>query len=277
MKKTAIASVAAAAGLSSLLGTSPAIADSAQPNIVGGTGATGDTSWMASLQYDAPDYGRKNYHTCGAVLVFRQWVATGAQCVTNDPSNPPGQVPTDKKTYSVRVGSKDRTRGGEVAKVTKIVTLPGWQWGYGAPAKKVEDLAMLKLDHPVDLQPLQLAGRVPWPGTRVRLYGWGADDPAVPPTSLPRRLQQLDTTVVPADRCAKAFQSAGEFCADNPHGTDGPGNGDSGSPAVQMVNGVPQLVGTCSRGASAIPGADTSVYTSVPDFRQWIYDVARAG
>ncbi|MEA5366448.1 helix-turn-helix domain-containing protein [Amycolatopsis sp., V23-08] len=65
---------------------------------------------------------------------------------------------------------------------------------------------------------------------------------------------QLDTTVVPAARCANAFQSAGEFCTDNPHGTDGPGNGDSGGPAVQLVDGVPQLVGTCSRGASAGAG-----------------------
>ncbi|ADJ43934.1 trypsin-like serine protease [Amycolatopsis mediterranei S699] len=243
-----------------------------QPNIVGGTGATGNTSWMASLQYDAPDYGRTAYHTCGAVLVFRQWVVTGAQCVTDDPSNPPGQVPTDKKTFSVRVGSKDRTKGGQVAKIKRIVVRAGWNWGQTAP---VEDLVMAELDHPLDLQPLQLAPRAPRPGTRIRLYGWGADDPAVPPTSLPRRLQQLDTTVVPAARCANAFQSAGEFCTDNPHGTDGPGNGDSGSPAVQMVNGVPQLVGTCSRGGSAVPGEDTTVYTSVPDFRRWIYDVAR--
>ncbi|WP_460440492.1 hypothetical protein [Amycolatopsis stemonae] len=59
--------------------------------------------------------------------------------------------------------------------------------------------------------------------------------------------------MLPAARCADAQQSAGKICTDNPYGTDGPGGGDSGGPAVKMTDTVPQLVGTCSRAAAQTP------------------------
>lgn len=245
-----------------------------QPNIVGGSQATDDTSWAASLQYDAPDYNRFDYHTCGGTLLFRSWVVTNAHCVTDMPGDTT-HIPTIAKTFSVRVGSKDRTQGGELAKVVKIVVHPGWQWAAGAPEQQVDDLAMLKLDHPVNVQPIQLAGHAARPGDRITLYGWGSDEPDGDTSNLPTRLQQLKTKVLPATQCADAGQSAGEICTDNPHGTDGPGGGDSGGPAVEVVNGVPQLVGTCSRAAAQYPGQSPTVYTSSPDFRQWLYDTAR--
>lgn len=111
----------------------------------------------------------------------------------------------------------------------------------------------------------------------VTLYGWGSDEPDGDTSNLPTRLQQLGTRVLPAAKCADAQQSAGEICTDNPHGTDGPGGGDSGGPAVEVVNGVPQLVGTCSRAAAQYPGQSPTVYTSSPDFRRWLYGTARGG
>ncbi len=210
-----------------------------QPDLVGGSEATGDTGWMAAVQYDAPAYGRYARFQCGASLVFRSWVVTGAHCVTDMPGNT-GAVPTSAKTYSVRVGSKDRTQDGEIAKVVQVVVHPGWHWAAGAPKKPVDDIALLKLDHPVNSQPIPLAGRAASPV-----------------------------------RCADVPQSAGEICTSNPHGTDGPGRGDSGGPAVASVDGVPQLVGTCSRAAAQYPGVKPTVYTSPPDFRTWIYDTAR--
>ncbi|WET76871.1 serine protease [Amycolatopsis sp. QT-25] len=259
-----------------LAGVSPATAaDDVQPNLVGGREATGNTSWMASLQSDAPAYNRFNFHECGATVLFPNWVVTGAQCVTDMPGVP-DRVPVSAKKFKVRVGSKDRTRGGETAKVVKIVVHPGWKWGEGAPGSKVSDVAMLKLDHPVSAQPLQLAGQAARAGDRIRLYGWGSAQPDGDPTNLPKKLQQLDTTVLGAAECAKGDQSEGEICTDNPHGTDGPGPGDSGSPAVAVVNGVPRLVGGCSRAAGArLPGVFPTIYTSTPEFRKWLYDTAR--
>jgi len=270
LRTTTIASAVAAF---TLLAASTATA-AVQPNLVGGSEATGDTGWMAAVQYDAPAYGRYARFQCGASLVFRSWVVTGAHCVTDMPGNT-GAVPTSAKTYSVRVGSKDRTQDGEIAKVVQVVVHPGWHWAAGAPKKPVDDIALLKLDHPVNSQPIPLAGRAARPGERVMLYGWGADQPDGDPSSLPVRLQQLPTTVLSPVRCADVPQSAGEICTSNPHGTDGPGRGDSGGPAVASVDGVPQLVGTCSRAAAQYPGVKPTVYTSPPDFRTWIYDTAR--
>ncbi len=262
----------AALVLPGLLGASTASA--AQPEIVGGSAATGDTSWVASMVYDAPAYGRFAAPWCGGALVFRSWVVTNAHCVTDMPGDTT-HIPVSARTFTVRVGSKDRTRGGETARVVEIKVHPGWQWAAGAPEQPVDDIALLKLDHPVTVQPIQLAGHTARPGDRATLYGWGADQPDGDTSNLPVRLQQLRTTVLAPERCADAGQSAGEICTNNPHGTDGPGGGDSGGPAVALVDGVPQLVGTCSRAAAQYPGVSPTVYTSAPDFRTWLYDTAR--
>ncbi|WP_245589405.1 S1 family peptidase [Amycolatopsis balhimycina] len=272
MRTIGIACTVAALVLPGLLGASTASA--AQPEIVGGSAATGDTSWVASMVYDAPAYGRFAAPWCGGALVFRSWVVTNAHCVTDMPGDTT-HIPVSARTFTVRVGSKDRTRGGETARVVEIKVHPGWQWAAGAPEQPVDDIALLKLDHPVTVQPIQLAGHTARPGDRATLYGWGADQPDGDTSNLPVRLQQLRTTVLAPERCADAGQSAGEICTNNPHGTDGPGGGDSGGPAVALVDGVPQLVGTCSRAAAQYPGVSPTVYTSAPDFRTWLYDTAR--
>lgn len=101
------------------------------------------------------------------------------------------------------------------------------------------------------------------PGDRVELFGWGDNTPD-PTPNLPTQLQQLTTKVVPPARCTDAGQTPAEICTDNPNGPDGPGGGDSGGPAVKYVNGIPLLVGGCSRAASQYPGADETVYTPAP-------------
>lgn len=290
--------LAAATGLAltATVGASVASAD-VQPNIVGGHPATAPTPWMASLQYTAPDYGiTEARHTCGGALVFRNWIAINAHCVTDPPAGAAKSsrslhfrdgglpIPTSAKRFSVRVGSHDRTQGGETAVVTRIVVNPGWDWdSSGGPKCKgaipqsepeVCDMAMLQLDHLVNLQPIQLAPRSAQPGDHVELFGWGDDTPDPMPT-IPTQLQQLSTKVVRPARCAEAKQSAGEICTGNPNGTDGPGAGDSGGPAVKYVRGVPQLVGGASRAGSPYPGAAPTVYTSSPYFRGFIYDTAR--
>lgn len=127
MRSTAGSLIAASAlAVPALLGGGVASAEVA-PQIVGGTAATGNTGWMASLQYNAPKHGRFAQHTCGGTLVFRPWVVTNAHCVDDQPGNTTS-IPVADKQFFVRVGSKDRTRGGETAKVIKIVVHPGWNW-----------------------------------------------------------------------------------------------------------------------------------------------------
>jgi len=104
------------------------------------------------------------------------------------------------------------------------------------------------------VQPIPIAWYEAKPGDRITLYGWGTDLPSGDSKNLPRRLQQLRTTVVPKQRCGDAFISAGEFCTDNLNGTAGPGPGDSGGAAVAVVNGVRTLVGTCRASGWCHPG-----------------------
>jgi hypothetical protein len=44
---------------------------------------------------------------------------------------------------------------------------------------------------------------------------------------------------------------------------------------VAVIDGVSQLVGGASRADAPYGGVAPTVYTSTPEFRQWIYDIAR--
>lgn len=263
-----------------------------RPHLVGGHEAQAPPG-IVSVQFDAPSYGKRyvNFHTCGGALVFRGWVLTNAHCVTDMPNDASAvsrrsaagvtaswmaaRIPVTDRHYHVRVGSTDRTRGGETATVTRIVVHPGWQWGEGAPRAEVDDIVMLKLDHLVQQPTIPLASRPAQPGARVVLYGWGDTEPDSGSRDLPRTLHQLDTAVTSPTGCGDPTLSAKEICTDNPNGTDGACNGDSGGPAVQTINGVAELVGGASRRAAHYCGASGTIYTSQPEFRHWIYDVAR--
>lgn len=166
MRKSVIVSAVAVPGLASLFSAST-VAAAVQPELVGGSEAA-RAGWPRSSTTP-----RTTDDSSGAALLFRSSVVTNAHCVTDMPGNPPGQVSTSAKIFSVRVGSEDRTTGAEVAKVVKIVVHPGWQWAAGAPAQTVDDVAMLQLDHAVNMQPIRLVGRVTKPGDRVTLYGLG--------------------------------------------------------------------------------------------------------
>ncbi|MFE6611498.1 S1 family peptidase [Amycolatopsis sp. NPDC057786] len=264
-----------------------------EPMLIGGHPAASAPPGIASLQYDAPEHGEKyvDYHTCGGGLVFRGWVFTAAHCVTDPPAGPAARstasqwfntddapIPTADKRFHVRVGSLDRLSGGETASVSKIVVHPGWQWGQGAPKKKVVDAAMVKLDRLLQQPTVQLARDTARRGDKVTLYGWGVTEPDSTRSGLPRRLQKLDTRVTATSRCAAAFISAGEICTDNPSGTDGSCFGDSGTPALATIDGVPQLVGNASRSADPqFCGVQPDVFTSSPELRDWVYHVARTG
>ncbi|MEV7551966.1 trypsin-like serine protease [Amycolatopsis sp. NPDC089917] len=265
----------------------------AEPKIIGGHPAATAPPGITSLQYDAPSHGDQyvDYHTCGAALVFRGWVFTAAHCVTDPPAEAtarttaiqwfnadPAPIPTADKNFHVRVGSLDRLAGGEPAAVSKVVVHPGWKWGEGAPKKKVFDAAMLKLDHLVQEPTVPLARDAARRVEKVSVFGWGVTEPDSTRSGLPRRLQQLDTRITAPSRCAGAFLSAAEFCGDNPSGSDGSCYGDSGTPALATIDGVPQLVGTASRSADPrFCGTQPDVFTSDPELRDWIYHVARTG
>jgi secreted trypsin-like serine protease len=258
-----------------------------EPHIIGGGAASEPYPFMATLGFidgSSTDIG----HQCGATLVFPGWVLTAAHCVDDPPAGLTEEeqdelsarfgmdlydhVPSEG-TFYVKVGSHDRT-DGVPANVTQIKVHEDFNWFQPG---KANDIAMLQLDHELDLQPIQLAGAAADPGAAIRLLGWGITEPDTTGPD-PIILQELDTTVAHDAECRFGIPgdiTDGEICTDNPHGTDGPCFGDSGGPAIEKgADGRWKFVGTTSRGGRWC-GTTTAIYTSPPDFRKWIYDTAR--
>ena len=75
--------------------------------------------------------------------------------------------------FHLRIGSLDRTSGGVVAGVEKVLVHADWNWG-NSPV--VSDIALLRLDTHVQLQPKEIAPSVR-PNAGVRLEGWGVTEP----------------------------------------------------------------------------------------------------
>lgn len=282
--------LAAIAGISVAEATPPP--NDVQPYIVGGHEAVGPTGWMAAVLVDAPTHGVHDRFICGGTLTFRNAVETAAHCVDmlgagRDAGvaarfgldSEASAIPVADRRYKVRVGSKDRTSGGYLVDVVGITIHERWQWGAGAPAAEVADVAVLHLAEHVDVQPIQIAASPPRPGDRVTMYGWGIDNPhpSQSPEMAPRRLQQLETRLDDDDDdgdCAGGFASRTDICADNVNGTDGACDGDSGGPIVRLTrNGVPQLLGVISRpGARGVCGSVQTVATSAFAYRNWVYN-----
>jgi hypothetical protein len=256
--------------------------EGSQPMFIGGNPPTQNYPGGAyvSLKYDAPAYGRTNWHTCGATLVFGNRIVTNAHCVTDMPAGADraslamrydldatsAAIPTADKSFWVRVGSKNKDKGGETAKAT--VLWVGKKWDWSGP----EDVAVMALDHGVDVQTVPLGAGPAQPGDMVYGLGWGLVNPDWT-DPLPSMVQELHMPVLPTTSCE--WISPRDICVGNVNGTDGACSGDSGGPVLKKVAGVWRLFGGTSRSVSEFCGEAPVTYTSTPEFRDEIYAAAK--
>lgn len=228
-----------------------------QPYVVGGRDATEAYSFVASLQLTVSGELR---HFCTGSLITTRWVSTAAHCVQDRII--PG-------TTKARVGSTDRTAGGTLVGVTRVVVHPKFDIN-----KPGYDVALVELDQPVAYRPVLLAPRAGKVGSLNRIMGWGvvcdADlvtDPVC--RQAPKVLQELDTKRLPDQRCSGIdfFDPKRELCiGDRNDEARQACFGDSGGPLVQRVSGRWMLIG-----ATTGDGDDTAmrphVCTTAPDGR----------
>lgn len=242
--------VAVAFGLAA---TVPA-ASAAEPRLVGGSPAGEAYPFMASL-------AAKGEHICGASLIRPNWLITAAHCVDGRKAD----------QLTARIGSADRTQGGEAADPAKLVVHPSYQ-GPGSTG----DLALVRLASPAEAAPVDIASQAE-PGTATRLLGWGQTCAEDGCGAAPRRLQQLDTRIVDGKRCASGFAAESEVCTGNPNGA-GSCYGDSGGPQLVRSGDRWRLVGMSSRSGNNDPvcGTAPSIYTSAPAYASWIEDTTAA-
>jgi hypothetical protein len=266
-------------GVDATLPAVPADSGDIHTDIIGGHKASRPYPGMASLQISIPgDPAHQDFHTCGAYLVSHLYAATNAHCVTVPPdaTHPPTNTPLPAGFFHVRVGSPDRTTGGEVAQVTTILPHADWRWG-ALPGVPVSDIALLRLDHYVQVQPFEVL-----PKTRrgpVLEIGWGVTEPSGE-GPLPVDLQELKTSLLPPTKCTGDDGppiTAGELCLNNPNGTDSSCSGDSGSPALQQIEDRFAVIGSASRHLAAQCGIGPTVYTDATYFRAWMFEVMRTG
>ena len=232
---------------------------------------------MASLIKAQQDGDR---HACGAGLVSRTHVITAAHCVTDQDG-----ALEDHTRIRVRIGSAHWRTGGLATGVAAVNVFPAWRGDALHPPDRHGDLALLRLATAVDVPPFPLASTVNM-SVSTRMIGWGieVDDrrPLLPDGDAPpaETLHEIDGMTATATQCAAIGITHAELCV----AFDGPGTcgGDSGSPALQKVDGRWHLLGVLSHSYGDVPRCERAfprdAFTDLtdPDHRAWITRIACA-
>ncbi|XKK38878.1 trypsin-like serine protease [Nocardiopsis sp. ARC36] len=232
--------------------------------VIGGVEATEAYPFVTALFDD------KGVHYCGGSLIDEQWVLR----------RPLLRLRPAPDGEHLRAGGQQQPgEGGSERQVTEVVQHPDYEAedvsddpAYSRSFLLVrKDISLLKPDSPVEQTPVRIAEDRPEPGTAVRALGWGVVD-ELGREPKPEILQQIDTGIVPDDRCAELD---GDLCSEHPTDEAQVCSTDSGSPMVRAGEGDWELVGLTSRDGDydeSVACVGPWVFTEAAKYGDWAAD-----
>ncbi|KEY74969.1 hypothetical protein S7711_01318 [Stachybotrys chartarum IBT 7711] len=222
--------------------------------IVGGELAVaGDFPYIVSLQRSTGS------HFCGGTLVNANTVVTAAHCSTGQSAS----------AVRVRAGSRNRSSGGVLVGVSRIIIHPSY-----SSSTFNNDVAVWKLStniptsSTISYASLAASGSDPAAGTNVQVAGWGTTSSGS--SSIPVDLRKVTVPIVSRSTCQSQYGASSittnMVCAGVSTGGRDSCQGDSGGPLVSGNT----LVGIVSWGNGCALANFAGVYARVGSLRTWI-------
>jgi secreted trypsin-like serine protease len=226
-------------------------------SIVGGAEVEiADVPWQVALMSNSFE------QSCGGSILSADWVVSAAHC---EPA-----VGSLVGAGATKL-SELRTRG-QVRRVSQVLKYPGFQ-----DAEQGRDLALIKLDQPLDLTTPDVQAIAyatdsdAWayaPGQPGFVSGWGS---LKTNGQYPDALQRVEVAVANESQVRSAFGTI----PNDQFGAGGDGrdscDGDSGGPLVVQRSTGPLLVGIVSWGDEQCGKRNTpGIYSRVASFSSWI-------
>ncbi len=184
-----------------------------------------------------------------------------------------------KSAHSLRVSLGDhnvkkKDAGEKILDVCKVVTHP-----YYSNHHVKDDIAMIRLCHPVDFSPVIQPVALAEPGMHVASYanvnvaGWGvtSEGGAVSPI-----LMYVGVQNIPVSKCRSAYPwvTSSQICAGLDAGGKDSCQGDSGGPLWwdDETHQRRMLIGIVSHGRGCARPGYPGVYTNVAEYFNWILE-----
>ncbi|WP_460887283.1 S1 family serine peptidase [Promicromonospora xylanilytica] len=235
--------------------------DDLRPLVVGGQpAAEGQYPWLVAVG-SAGDGTPWERQSCGGSVISESVVLTAAHCVEDV---------ADVDDLAVFSGSVDLDSDELVETAVTDVHIAH---DYGEPVENANDWALLRLDEPVDADPIEVDVD-PAEFEALEAVGWGETGAGSPTVARWVELPFVDDEAC-SDAYPNAFDSQTMLCAgDLVNGGVDTCGGDSGGPLMAPDDeGGQILVGIVSWGAGcAVPGSP-GVYAEVADFNGAMDDV----
>lgn len=231
----------------------------------------GDPIPIEQVPWQAAVYVEADNRLCGGAIVDASWIVTAAHCVVGFGAS---QVDAHVGITELRQRS-----AGNAVDVSDVIVHPGWD-----PSRFRNDIALLRLSTPITFDATRRAIALPigvdasqWPpaGTPASISGWGATTFGGPASTVLRggALQILGGPAdVQCGRYGGDFDVAVEICAGLPDASVDACQGDSGSPLVVGVGGLPVLSGLTSVGFECARVGFPGIYTRVTTFIPWLQE-----